>query len=86
MDILKSAADQLEAALPVIGQKSFPGMSGDEADAFTVGYYTGAMAHALITRETLESAEEIAERVDAEMVRIERGGRSGVSRSSLDRS
>jgi predicted transcriptional regulator len=49
-------------------------MSADEVDAFTLGYYTGAVAHALVTRENVESVDEIAERVDAEMTRIERDG------------
>jgi hypothetical protein len=74
MEILKEAADPLEAALPMIGQKSFPGMSADEVDAFTLGYYTGAVAHALVTRENVVSVDEIAERVDAEMTRIEHDG------------
>jgi hypothetical protein len=74
MEILKEAAHPLAAALPVIGQKSFPGMSTDEVDAFTLGYYTGAVAHALVTRENVESVDEIAERVDAELTRIEQDG------------
>jgi len=70
MDLFKAAAEPLEAALPVIGQKSFPGMSADEVDAFTIGFYAGAMAHELIVTGEANSPDEIAERIEAELKRM----------------
>jgi hypothetical protein len=73
MELLKATAEQLDAALPVIGQKSFPGMSADEVDAFTLGFYAGAMAHELIAAGE-EAPDAIAGRIEAEIKRIQQRG------------
>lgn len=70
MNLLNSIAEPLEAALPAIGQRSFPGMSADEVDAFTLGFYAGAMAYELISVGEANSPDEIAERLEAEWTRI----------------
>ncbi|HYI65722.1 MAG TPA: hypothetical protein VEW95_02235 [Candidatus Limnocylindrales bacterium] len=70
MDLLRTAAEPLQDALPAIGRKSFPGMSADEADVFELGFWAGAMAHALATTEGTISADELAERIEAEIKRI----------------
>jgi hypothetical protein len=74
MDHLRTAAKPLQDMLPAIGRKSFSGMSADEVDAFTLGFWAGAMAHALTTTEEAISADELAERIEVEMKRIELGG------------
>jgi hypothetical protein len=71
MKLLNAVADPLEAALPEIGQTSFPGMSADEVDAFTLGYYAGAMAYEVISAGEATSPTEVAELLEAELKRIQ---------------
>jgi DUF1680 family protein len=71
MDLLRAVQEPLVAALPVIGQKSFPGMSADEVDAFSLGYYAGAMAYELISTGEANLPDKIAERVEAEIANIQ---------------
>jgi hypothetical protein len=71
MKFLSAVADPLEAALPVIGQMSFPGMSADEVDAFTLGYYAGAMAYEVISTGEATSAAKVAELLETEIKRIQ---------------
>ena len=74
MDLLGGTAEPLEQALPAIGQRSFPGLSAHDVDAFTLGYWAGAMAHALATSDEAISADEIAGRLEAEYERIASDG------------
>ena len=54
-----------------IGRKSFPGMSADEVDAFSLGYYAGAMAYKLISTGEANLPDDIAGRVEAEFAHIQ---------------
>lgn len=71
MSLLATLADSLEAALPEIGQMSFPGMSADEVDAFTLGYYAGAMAYEVISTGEATSPRDVAGRLEAELKSIQ---------------
>jgi hypothetical protein len=77
MDLLKAVEERLDAALPVIGLTSFPGMSADEVDAFSLGYFAGAMAYELISTGVATLPDDIARRVEAEIahVRLDYGAR-----------
>ena len=43
--------------------RKHPGLSTDEADAFTLGFWAGAAAFAISLRDDAISADEVAERV-----------------------
>jgi hypothetical protein len=45
-------------------------MSSDEVDAFSLGYYAGAMAYELISAGEANVPDEIAARVEAEFAHI----------------
>lgn len=71
MQLLNAVQAPLVLALPAIGEKSFPGMSADEVDAFTLGCYAGAMAYELIATGEATLPGEIAQRVEAEIAEIQ---------------
>ena len=71
MHLLNAVQKPLVAALPVIGQKSVPGMSASEFDAFSLGYYAGAMAYELISTGEATLPDDIAERVETELVHLQ---------------
>ena len=71
MGLLQAVEKPLVEALPVVGQKSFPGMSADEVDAFSLGYFAGAMAYELISTGEADLPDEIAARVEAEIAHMQ---------------
>lgn len=76
MNLLKAVQEPLLAALPAIGRKSVPGMSADEVDAFSLGYYAGAIAYELIVTGEATLPDDIADRVEAEMADTQDAARS----------
>ena len=73
MEIFSPLVGTLEDALAGLRRGSFPGMSSEEADAFSLGFWAGAMALAIGTTEETITADELAERVETELKRIEEG-------------
>ena len=72
----------MEIISPLIGsmsetlkglRDSFPGMSSDEWDAFTLGYWAGAISVGTSLDEEGLSAADVASRVEAELRRIGSG-------------
>jgi hypothetical protein len=73
MENLRPLAGPLDDALASLRRTALPGMSDDEADAFSLGFWAGAMAQAIGAAENGIKSSEIAERVEAELTRIEQG-------------
>jgi hypothetical protein len=69
MDVLGDVAIGLDDVQELLSA-SLPGMSDTEAEAFSLGFWAGAMAHA-IAMTTGGPPEEIAAHVDMEIRRIE---------------
>ena len=69
MDVLGDLAIGLDDVQELLSA-SLPGMSATEADAFSLGFWAGAMAHAFALT-TGRRPEEVAAHVDMELRRIE---------------
>jgi hypothetical protein len=77
MEKLSPFGQLLNDTLDIIQRRSVPGMSGDEADAFALGFWTGVVAHSIAAAEDGVTSSAIAERVEATLVRIESDGPLG---------
>ena len=70
MDMFTPLASTLDDVRDEVRSGSFPGMSSDESDAFSLGFWAGAMALAIGATEDNLTAVQIAERVESELRRI----------------
>ena len=75
MEIFSPLVGRLGDTLTGLRSASLPGMSSDEWDAFTLGYWAGAMALAINLDEDGLAAADVASRVEAELSRIEGGSK-----------
>jgi hypothetical protein len=70
METIGPLADTMDATLTTL-RRSFPGMSSDEWDAFVLGYWGGAMAFGINAGEENLTSADVADRIEAELKRIE---------------